>query len=146
MLCEKRKHVSLRCAIGGAVLALSLAASPLPSLATEVRVPDEGTSATSADERAWYGTSCAFTGIWTSPKHYYDGASVGVEMNASCSKTTSFIVRLFRNNSFIGSKTVTANGFARATWEDIGAGNCYFQFVNTSGSRITCSNIAMFSW
>lgn len=98
------------------------------------------------DERAWYGASCTFSDSWSSPRRYYDGENVGIEMSTQSSGAGSFTVQLYKSNRLIGSKAVTKNGFARATWENVGSGEYHFKFVDRSGSRIACSDIAMFSW
>lgn len=141
------KNTMLAALLGSFALLVCCALEPEIALANgcETLVP-EANQKWLIDGRSWYGGSCAFTRTWVSAERYFDGSSVGIEMNVQSSKTGAFDIQLYKNGCLVGSKQVTKNGSVRVTWENVGSGKFFFRFVNGTGEQITCSDIAMFSW
>ena len=98
-------------------------------------------------DRSWYGDKMVFTNSASTPLRYFDGSSVGIEVSASCPVGGTFSVGLYRNDNLIGIASLNRNGFSRAEWTGVGAGSYYFVFSKAAdGAKVTCSEIAMFSW
>lgn len=97
--------------------------------------------------RSWYGDEIVFSISAVTPLRYFDGSNVGIEVRAECPLGGTFSVGLYRNSNLIGIASLNRNGFSRAEWTGVGPGSYYFIFSKTSdGAKVTCSNVAMFSW
>lgn len=100
---------------------------------------------------SWYGETLRLTDTHSFQRLYFDGASVGIEMTASCPVDGSFTVSLYRHVSgtaqLVGSASFKRNGFTKATWEGVGPG--FYQFVCQKPADrqvVTSSDVAMYSW
>lgn len=97
--------------------------------------------------RSWYSSSFLLNEQYTTNTYYYDGNSIGIELNATSTIVgSSFLVTLYQGSRSRGSTTLRANGFVRAEWNGVGPGSYKFVFRNISGQVISCANVAMFSW
>ena len=101
--------------------------------------------------RAWFGTSMVLYTTYATSSHYFDGNSVGIEMTCASVGGGTFNVTLRRvqgNSSVsIGTAAFRRNVFTKATWEGVGAGTYFFVMSKpTDGTRVTSSDVAMYSW
>lgn len=98
-------------------------------------------------DRSWYGGRVSFSINASTNIRYFDGNSVGIEVQASCPTPGSFTVSLYRGNALISTASLKRNGFSRAEWRNVGPGSYRFVFRKSpDGSTVACSNVAMFSW
>lgn len=116
-------------------------------MAADVYSTPRDASSTQTLHRSWYGDELVFSISAATPLRYFDGSNVGIEVRAECPLGGTFSVGLYRNSNLIGIASLNRNGFSRAEWTGVGPGSYYFVFSKAAdGAKITCSNVAMFSW
>lgn len=126
-------------------------ASDVDASSTEIVISyeraDPGIDAAS---RAWYGRKLTLSRNQTFGPQTFDGNNVGIEMTASCPKSGSFTVTLYKMNPTkqrIGSATFKRNGFTKAVWENVGSGRYLFECAKSpDGATVTSNDVAIYSW